>query len=221
MRITIKKQFESNEFNYTGHIEFILDSFKEYVKITQKEISVIESRLKEIDSLSKKFGSEFDFDLLYDSSEQIYIERNITQIYYESIFIAIYSFVEKTMKKLCLIARDNSIEKNQITLNDISHNGIELYYIYLKKVQKMNLDHLNMSWNMLKSFNKLRNLIIHDPSREIEIKSNAKTIVKLEDIKNLTKEKDNDIFKFSIDNKELLDDFISTAEDFFKNLCYN
>jgi len=67
------------------------------------------------------------------------VRKNIASLYYASIFITLYSFLERKLYQLCKTAEI----KQNLKIKDLSGEGISKYIKYIKKVLLINLDNLN------------------------------------------------------------------------------
>ncbi len=103
-------------------------------------------------------------ELAVDFEEHL-IRKHISSIYYTSIFITLYSFLERKLYQLCKIAETD----NETKVKDLSCNGIRKYIKYIEKVLKINLDELNGLTSHFNKLGALRNRIVHNASNEAEI----------------------------------------------------
>ena len=98
--------FNSKEFQYVLEIDFQIDSFREYIHLTEKVIDIdVKSK---IDSYNKflKEATEIEIEHMHDFQDHE-IKIHTRQLYYSSLFISLYSFLEKKMYQLCRIAEDS------------------------------------------------------------------------------------------------------------------
>lgn len=211
-----RKVFNNDDFQYVLEVDFQLDSFREYLKLTEK---VINNEIKDKIEKYNKFLEEapdFVIEMEHDFEDHE-IKIHTQQLYYNSLFISMYSFLEKKMFQLCKLAED----KNIINVNDLSGDGIFKYYKYFKKVLLINLDEINTEWTEINKYNKLRNHFVHSPENILErSNNNLKKIGVLKSIRNISIiEKDHHI-EFGISDKQLLLDFLKIIDRFLDKIYY-
>lgn len=73
-----------------------------------------------------------------------------------SLFLSTYTFLEKTLNKLC---KDYE-EDNNVKLKDIRHNGITKSKFYLTNV--CNIEFPDKDWHLILQYNVIRNSLAHD-----------------------------------------------------------
>jgi hypothetical protein len=121
----IRKEFVSSNFEYGLEVDFQLESFSEYINITEE---LIEKEIKREIIKHDKFlkeSSEYEIHAYYDAIDHI-IKTNVHQLYYNSLFISLYSFLEKKMYQFCKLAEKNY----SIKVKDLSDDGIFKYQNY-------------------------------------------------------------------------------------------
>jgi len=218
-----------NDGKHIIDIDFQLQSFTDYIKITEK---IIEKEIKDKINSYNKFlqeASDIEIEHEYDIVDHK-TKIHIHQLYYNSIFISLYSFLEKKMYQLCKLAEKNqsikvkdlSAEKNQsIKVKDLSGEGIFKYYKYFKKVLHIDLENLNKDWTLITKYNKLRNRLVHFPQTIIEkSENNTKQIETLKSIINLKIIDKGDYIEFEISDKQLLLNFSGVINNFLRNIYF-
>jgi hypothetical protein len=112
----IKPIFKDGDFQYLIEVDFQLASLREYIKVTEKTIKKeVKQKIKEYDNFLKKdFDGEIGIDFA-DYDIKIYTH----QLYYNSLFISLYSFLERKMYQICKIAELNQ----SLKINDIQCKG--------------------------------------------------------------------------------------------------
>jgi len=195
-------------------VDFQLDSFSEYIKLTEKTIeNDIKEKIKAYDKFLKE-ASDDEIEYLHDFQDHE-IKIHTRQLYYHSLFISLYSFLERKMYQLCRLAELNQTLK----IKDISGEGIFKYYKYFKKVLGLNLDGLNAEWTEITKYNKLRNKLVHSPTNTIENGDNNKELIRtLQSISNLVVIDRGDYLEFEITDKELLMTFCKTIRKFLHDI---
>ena len=131
-----KSIFDSNEFRYFEDVEFHVFSFKEYIKITKQTIdSELKQKIEEFHEILKE-SSEFEIEYRngWDFAEQE-IRIYTLNLYSNSLFISLYSFLERKLYQICKVAEKNK----SIKINDLSGDGIFKYCNYLKTVSYTHL----------------------------------------------------------------------------------
>ena len=213
----IQKQWNGpTDFQYVVDVDFQLYSFQDYIKLTEQ---IIEKEIKQkIAEYNKFLEDNRGEDLVLGEESADHDVRVFThQLYYNSIFIALYSFLEKKMYQLCRLAE----EKQLIKLRDLSDEGIFKYYKYLKKVLLINVDELNSEWELLSKYNKLRNRLVHFPSNIIDKSAENTNQIKLfQSIEHLTIIDNGTYIEFEIGDKQFLLTFCSTIEKFLHAIYY-
>ena len=87
--------FSSQDFIYPVEVTFQLNSFQEYIKITEKTIEEVNLKILQYEEILKK-ASGLERSIVYgydDVDHEIKIQTQ--QLYYSSLFISLYSFLEK------------------------------------------------------------------------------------------------------------------------------
>lgn len=195
-----RQVFNNNTYQYVVEVDFQLDSFREYIKITEKTVeNDIKNKIKSYDKFLKD-ASDDEIQYLHNFQDHE-IKIHTRQLYYHSLFISLYSFLERKMYQLCRLAEENQ----SLKIKDISGEGIFKYCKYFKKVLGINLENLNVEWSKITKYNKLRNRLIHLPTNTIENdKNNKELIATLQSIDNLIFIDKGEYFEFEIADKEFL-----------------
>lgn len=204
-----RKTFVSDDFHF-AQFDFQLDSYREYLKITNL---TIEENLKTYVEEYKELGEYADY--YFDSAES-FVKAECLQLYYSSIIISLYSFLEQSMLRLCMISEGNQT----IKISDISGKGIFQFKTYLEKVLNIDFKPINDEWNEICKYNHLRNLFVH-ASNSLLVKSESKKrINSIKGIKTLKiSEKDN-YFIIEFENDYVITKFIKTINIFLIKLYY-
>jgi len=88
----------------------------------------IKDKIQAYDKFLKE-ASDAEIEYLHDFQDHE-IKIHTRQLYYHSLFISLYSFLERKMYQLCRLAE----EHQSLKIKDISGEGIFKYYKYFKKV---------------------------------------------------------------------------------------
>lgn len=209
LRRPINKIFLSEDFHFS-EIDFGLDSFIEYLELTNTLI----------DNNVKKYLNEYNNiedeakDHLFDPSD-VYIKEKSLQLYYSSIVISLYSFLEQSLLRLAKIPEKDM----KIKIDDISGNGI-VFKIkkYLEKVIEIDFEEMNNEWNEITKLNHLRNLYVHSSNsilRKSELKKRKNSIKEIKQLK-ITEKSDYYILEF--ENDELIRHFIEIIREFLNKI---
>ncbi len=209
-----RQVFNNDSYQYVLEVDFQLDSFREYIKLTEKTVeNDIKEKIKAYDRFLKE-ASDAEIEYLYDFEDHE-IKIQTRQLYYHSLFISLYSFLEKKMYQFCRLAEEHQTLK----IKDISGDGIFKYYKYFKKVLGINLDGLNAEWTEITKYNKLRNRLVHSQTNTIENGDNNKELIRtLQSINNLVVIDKGDYLEFEITDKELLMTFCSIISKFLNDV---
>ena len=178
-RSSPRKPFSSEYIVYK--IEFPLHSFGEYIKLTNSLIS------KEIEKANKRFNEseleinknirsadnqklegnerhEFIFGFYDSQAEQEFEIKNYYQeIFYSSIIMSLYSFLERRLLSFCQ-AYEND---HSIKIREINGKGIHRSKIYIEKILAIKLQEVDLVWKQILRFGILRNLITHNEELRI------------------------------------------------------
>lgn len=136
-----------------------------------------------IKAIEGRPGEEADEISSYFSNEHYRIEEEYLGKHREFTLVAIYSFLEFSLNKLCR----HLYEKNQYSKQFDNPRGkgksIHEAWKYLEEIAQVNTGALNNEWNYINNFNKVRNCIVHCGGN---IKS-SKDAIELQDIVKITK----------------------------------
>jgi len=91
-----------------------------------------------------------------------------------SAFLSLYGFLEHELDKLCVLYRKT--ENFKIELKDLKDLGIERSVKYLEIVAQLSIDKGIDKWEKVKSIQKIRNLIIHNDGKLIDIDGNLRKV---------------------------------------------
>ena len=134
----INNIFLSENFHF-AEIDFGLDSFIEYLELTN---TLIDNNVKK--HLSEYNNTDDDpKDYFFDSAD-VYVKEKSLQLYYSSIVISLYSFLEQSLLRLAEIAEKD----RKIKIDDFSGNGkVFITKKYLEKVIEIDFKEINDEWN--------------------------------------------------------------------------
>lgn len=207
--------FKNDSFQYVIEVDFQLNSFYEYIELTEKIIeNGIKEKIEAYDKLLKE-GSVEEIEHQHDFVDHE-IKIYTRQLYYHSLFISLYSFLERKMYQLCRIPES----QQNIKTKDISGEGVIKYRTYLQKVLMLDFTKLNEEWENIKKYNKLRNRLVHSPTNMIAKGNDQKLISTFQAIENLTIYDKGDYIEFEIADKQLLIKFCKIISSFLKGIYY-
>lgn len=206
---------KDNDFNYLRDIEFEQFAFQDYLKLTEEtfEKGVKEQliRIDEFLKTSELHQIEHDYD--YINHETL---LHTHKLYYGSLFISLYSFLERKLYAICIEAQ----KKQKIKIKDISGDGIFKYEKYLKKVVGIDLSKSNTEWTVINQYNKLRNRIIHSPTNTIDKLNNEKLIIQFKQIEFLKIIDEDTFVVYEINDIQLLKKFIKTIDIYLRQIYF-
>ncbi|MBU4305222.1 MAG: hypothetical protein KJ893_06350 [Candidatus Omnitrophica bacterium] len=94
-----KRPFASDIFQYVLEVLLPLEAFREYIKITKE---IVEREIKQkIEEYEK--ASDEEIEWMFDEVTQE-IRHNMLQLFYNSLLVTLYSFLERKMRQLCQLA---------------------------------------------------------------------------------------------------------------------
>jgi len=192
MNEELKKQEEDS---FTYHFFFnhgIYDELKHYedlineteLFLTTKVIAMESSTDEEI--IDERFGKKIQYEGIFP------------MILWKSLFLSTYFLLENSLDQICKNLRKSN--SYNLTLKDISGNGIFRSSLYLKKVCNIKEPFGSQTWTEVNDFNKIRNVFVH--SDGIISKSATETIKVCEKYNQIQlNEYDEDNFSIQIDSE--------------------
>lgn len=154
-----KFRIDYSNHDYFNDVYYFFESFNDYIdridQLIEIEISSANQKLKHFqqEAESNPTWNDEIFDLEYHFRQKSLLKN----IYYDSLILTLYAFIEKHMFLVC-----HRLENNQkLKIEDISGKGIFKYRTYLTKVINIDFDMINSEWAFLKNINKLRNFLVH------------------------------------------------------------
>lgn len=89
-----------------------------------------------------------------------------------SAFLSLYGFLEHDLDKLCMLYK--KFHSQNIDFRDLKDLGIERSVKYLSIVAALPIDKGNNKWGKVKSIQKIRNIIVHNDGKLIDLDSNPR-----------------------------------------------
>lgn len=143
--------------NFEGsRIEFEIKFFRTYLKDMEQALEKERINLeREFDVLKKEGDIYQDEDSLI---EYLGVVQQYFPIFYSSFVIAIFSFFEYELNRICRILEVK--DESNIILKNIYSQGISRAKIFMEKVCHLDLPSENL-WEELVNINKVRNCLVH------------------------------------------------------------
>lgn len=202
-------RIKSNSWDYFKEIHFFFESFSLYV---QEVNQFIDKEIVTAKEIFQKFSNDIKSDpnsedewLEYFSNTQA--KEGLVDIYYDSLIMTLYAFVER---KMFFLANYLSQEQT-IKVHDIAGKGIFKYQIYLSKVCGIDFTVIKSEWIKLLGFNKLRNQIVHSEGIRRIPKSNYDLIQFLKSINGIVLMDEGDVFCYHFSTDDILKTFAVSA----------
>lgn len=148
----LKARFNQDGESRYASIQFQVLFYGSYITTIDKLISNLLDEIERNESVSKD-SIIFSYANIRDA--------HFKDIQYESLIISMYSFFEKSLFLLCKISE----KEHTIKVADFSKKGIFKYKQYLEKVIDLDFNHVNKEWELICSYNKLRNYLVHSPEK--------------------------------------------------------
>lgn len=124
----------------------------------EKKDDELQKKLKVVLS---KYPEKYRRDVVESHSWDLHLNQiRYPDIHRESLILAIYSYFENQLNRLCDILSE-SVENN-VSLRDLKGQGIERAFLYLKKIAGFNLSDLGKEMSYIRNVNKIRNIIVHN-----------------------------------------------------------
>ncbi|NER17409.1 hypothetical protein [Spongiivirga citrea] len=204
----IRKIFITDDFHYS-EIDFELDSFIEFLDLTNEQIELkIKKYLNEYNG-----ASEIDKEIIFDPID-VYIKQKNLQLYYSTIIISIYSFLEQSLLRLCRIAETNE----RIKIEDISGKGIFKFKKYLEKVSKIDFEEMNNEWKEITKLNHLRNVFVHSSNSRLKITETKTRINAIKEIKHIKVLGRSEYYKIEFNDDKSIRFFVRTIREFLNKI---
>jgi hypothetical protein len=205
-------------WDYFSEIEVPFLSFDDYVsgvdEMIDKEILKAKEKYDEflkMDERLKEFYSNPWDEITLRQKE------GLQTIYYDSLIISIYSFVEKKMNYLCRYLQENK----RIKLKDFSGEGIHKYRNYLEKVIELDFSKKEPVWDRLIKYGFLRNFLNHSENGRLITKdtNNRQVIIDFlktcEGVKVIPNEQD---YLFEFESNLILKNLIKISKELLEEL---
>ena len=181
MGFYVPKKTPSNWYQY--EMIFSIELLNSYVLNieNQVKISIEEYQNKKetiiIDDTPEAMGSHRIFDLHNGLDSETWDLDGIFLEYFptlqrRSAFLSLYGFLEHELDKLCILFKETG--NYLIELKDLKDLGIERSITFLSKVANLPIDKGNDKWEKIKSIQKIRNLIVHNDGKLIDINGNPR-----------------------------------------------
>lgn len=147
-----------------------LESHKSYLNkipsYLEFEKEKLEAELKE--SVKYMTSDEADLYYQYNYEEQMHFFDNYKQTFYESLYISLYSFLEKELLKICRKLESENTHK--IKVKHLTGNGIEKHSLFLSTLYDLEISQFT-TWNEIKNHQKIRNYLVHNDGTYINVQN--------------------------------------------------
>lgn len=167
-------RIQDEGFDPFKEYEFFFQSFLYYAaetnKFIQREIENERARYEEYMRLAVDDPDEIREDFMYELD--LKTKEGMADIYFDSLIIALYSFIEKKMLQLCRYFETRQAFK----VNEILGDGILKYRKYLERAANMDFVEIKEEWEQLTHFKKMRNILVHSDGVRI-IPANEKGLI--------------------------------------------
>lgn len=135
--------FSHGVYHDLKHYEDLIDETQLFI---EEKVALIESSTeKEI--IDEAFGKRMQYKEIFPT------------ILWKSLFLSSYFLLENSLDQICKnLEKSNSYN---LTLKEISGNGIFRSSLYLRKVCSITMPFDTPIWTEIKDFNKIRNVFVH------------------------------------------------------------
>jgi hypothetical protein len=198
-----------NDWDYFKEIHFFFESFYFYAEEVNQFIDKETGAVKES---YEKFSKEIEADPRwedewFDHFSNVQAKVGLIDIYYDSLIMTLYSFVERKM----FFLSNHLAQEKAIKVNDIAGKGIFKYQKYLSKVCNIDFTVIDRDWTNLLGFNKLRNQIVHSEGIRTIPKLNQDLIQFLKGINGVVLNEEGDAVSYHFSTDDILKRFAATA----------
>ncbi|WP_203296774.1 hypothetical protein [Luteirhabdus pelagi] len=171
---------KNNPFNwYKYNLKFSIELLYGFVKSSENQIQIsIDDYLKKVETTVIEEATGFPgshqiIDHYNDLDSQTWnldgvFKEHFPNLQRRSAFITLYSYLEHELDKLCILFKKSN--NYAIELSDIKYNGIDRSVTYLSKIANLPIEKGDFRWGKLKSIQKIRNLIVHNDGKLIDLK---------------------------------------------------
>ena len=160
----IKNDMEHMREFVTASESFLTTEMKTFTKWVDKGA----------EGLSEK-EAEYHYEWHSDTYWQL--SEIFPMIQRSSLFISAMSFLESRLNQLCNMLPDKN-SPTTIKLNDLKGSGIERAMLFLRKVLELEIDTNSKTWESIRTFQKIRNQLVHTGDREVKEESVIQAINK-------------------------------------------
>jgi hypothetical protein len=214
------KEFGNYDSLYPAGLEGDIDGIRKVIQVVQEES--IDSLKTDLEAMNDELRKDIvvDGEVIHSNVDILEFEstRNASLMLHNSLFITIFVFLETRLRYLCKLIEPRA----NITLNDISGNGIHKYKRYLEKIHLIDFSPVKAEWDLICSYILLRNKLVHDSSNKIKIveeKNDYKKRLKLKQRHLVFQEQDGNAY-FYITDRKFLDEFLDIISEFLRHTCF-
>lgn len=205
----VRKIFQKLEEKYFffNEIEEPLWAIEKYIKSSKNSlIDQLDKIIKEEDRRVEYEEKNYPKDDITWPIPDYFSSIEIKNMYYESIFIFLFSFLERKMKNLNDVTEKKYKKKNSEGYLFEFRTNLELSWI--------NFQHMEKEWSDIIRYNDLRNCLVHSWKLT---KNKTQSITWIEYLNFTETEKETFV---TIEDQELLKSFIKIINIFLNKLYY-
>lgn len=154
-----RARIQDGQFEAFKDYEYFFQSFLLYAaetnKFIEREIDHERTRYENYrkEAIERPDWEAEDFMYVLD----LKTKEGMADIYFDSLIITLYSFIEKKMLQLCRYYEPHQAFK----MSDLKDNGILKYRKYLEQGARIDFSVIKEEWDKLVLFGKLRNNLVH------------------------------------------------------------
>ena len=193
----IRYRIQDESWNYYNEIDFFFQSFAVYRNDINNLIEgQLETASENYDKFLQQRVDENNFgpdDEWFEHHVAINTATNLKDIYFDSLFMVLYSFVERKLNFLCRYLEKDFLVK----VDDISGKGIFKFRKYLSKVVGISFDPIEEQWKELEKLNQLRNFLVHSSGSRSVPKTNQSLISILKQFQGVHLEEQGENIRFN------------------------
>jgi hypothetical protein len=205
----VRYRIKGDDWDYFKEIHFFFESFYFYAdEINQ----FIDKEISSAKDIYQKFSKEIEVDPTwedewFDYFANVQAKVGLTDIYYDSLIMTLYSFVERKM----FFLSNHLAQEQTIKVNDIAGKGIFKYQKYLSKVCGIDFTQIDNEWANIVGYNRLRNQIVHSEGIRNIPKSNHDLVKFLKSIDGVVLNEEGDTISYHFSTDNILKTFAATA----------
>lgn len=151
---------------YVQYVNIEFKRIKEYSTEIQGLLNQKQLDIKDLinDEIDKEPNPQYHSEIIeFFIDDVIKYEQTFPELLLNSTFTSAYSLFESLFSMICNLTRSKLDLK--LSMKDLNGNGIiDKCKKYLEYVANIDLSSLDNEWNNIKSYSRIRNLIVHNSS---------------------------------------------------------